>query len=222
MKISNETIEILKNFSSINQTFYFRPGSIIRTKHTGNHTFADAKVKEDFPIECGIYEMPKFLSVLSIFNDPDVEFCENYVELSDGKFGVKYFYAAYNIIKEIIPPDKSLKIEKEIDRFVITEEDMSRINKAASFMQLPHLVFTNKTIEVTNIQSKSSNSLVINKDSKDSSVGDDYTVVIKNDNLKLINGGYYVTVGSIKGKQLVQFTHLSGKVNYWVASEKVS
>jgi len=219
MKISNETIEILKNFTTINQTFLFRPGNIIRTMHPGKHTFADAKVKEEFPIECAIYEMPKFLSVLSIFDSPTIDFHESYAEISsekDSRFSVRYFYAAMNIIKEIIPPNKSLKFEKEFETFDITETDMQRITKSASFLQLPHLTFTNSSIEVGNTKSKSSNTLSIKKDNV---VDDEYEVTVKNENLKLIGGGYSVTVGSIKGKALVRFAHSTGKVNYWVAAE---
>jgi len=219
MKISNETIEILKNFTTINQTFLFRPGNVIRTMHPGKHSFADAIVKEDFPIECAIYEMPKLISVLSIFESPTIDFHESYVDISsekDARFSVRYFYAAMNIVKEIIPPNKSLKFDKEFETFDIAEIDMQRITKAAAFMQLPHFTFTNGTIEVGNTKSKSSNTLAIKKEVV---VDDEYSVTIKNAGLKLMSGGYSVTVGSIKGTELVRFYNMTTKVNYWIAAE---
>ncbi len=100
--------------------------------HPGKHSFADAIVKEDFPIECAIYEMPKLISVLSIFESPTIDFHESYVDISsekDARFSVRYFYAAMNIVKEIIPPNKSLKFDKEFETFDIAEIDMQRITK---------------------------------------------------------------------------------------------
>ena len=49
MKLSDKTIKILKNFSSINQSMLFRTGSIIRTKSTTDTIAAQAVVEEMFP-----------------------------------------------------------------------------------------------------------------------------------------------------------------------------
>ena len=74
MKISDNTIKILKNFSSINQSILFRTGSTIRTKSPLSTIAAQAVVDEMFPFEFGIYDLNQFLSVVSLFEDPDFDF----------------------------------------------------------------------------------------------------------------------------------------------------
>ena len=92
MKLSDKTIKVLKNFSSINQSMLFRTGSIIRTKSTTDTIAAQAVVEEMFPFEFGIYDLNQFLSVTSLFEDPEFDFQENHVTISSGDSSSNYYY----------------------------------------------------------------------------------------------------------------------------------
>lgn len=207
MKLSKETIEILKNFSTINQSILFKEGKKIRTISPQNNVFAEADVPEEFPVECAIYELPKFLATLSLFDSPELEFTENSVIVSSKKSNhkIKYFYGSKNLV--IAPPDKKLVMETVLDTFKLTREELSKVIKASALMQLPHLVIGVKDgkrfIKATNMKSKSSNNFVIDHGMSDA---DDYEQVLKSDNLKIISDDYEVSVGKIKNSYLFNFS----------------
>jgi len=219
MKISKETLDILKNFSTINQSFLFRESNSIKTISPQKNIFAEAEVVENFPCECAIYELPKFLSVVSLFNDPDFDFDERCVTISNSSGSVRYFYASKNLI--VTPPDKPLSITTELDSFSITRGDLDKLNKASLIMQLPHTVIktTNGTREViaTNKKSASSNTMSLTRGESDSEYT--YEVVINNDNIKVIPGDYTIVVGEIKGNKLIKFS--SDLVTYFIATENI-
>lgn len=219
MHISKETIEILKNFSTINQSFLFRKGNILKTISPQKNIFAEAEVAEDFPVECAIYELPKFLSVISLFDNPDFQFNDKYVIISDeNNNNVKYFYASANLI--ITPPEKSISITEELDSFDITREGLDKLNKASFIMQLPHTVIKNinGTREVTATNKKSASTNVMSLASGECE-SDDYEVVINNENIKVIPGDYRISVGEVKGNRIVNFS--SDLVNYFIATENI-
>ncbi len=72
--ISKATLGILKNFSSINSNLLVRPGNKISTITPGKNMMAEATVEETFDVEFGIWDLNKFLGVLSLFSDPVLEF----------------------------------------------------------------------------------------------------------------------------------------------------
>ena len=85
MKLSARTLQILKNFASINKSIVFRKGNILSTISPNKEILARAQINETFDIECAIYELPRFLGTLSLFNDPDIQFDTNHLKIIDGK-----------------------------------------------------------------------------------------------------------------------------------------
>ena len=137
MKISDNTIKILKNFSSINQSILFRTGSTIRTKSPLSTIAAQAVVDEMFPFEFGIYDLNQFLSVVSLFEDPDFDFQENHVTISSGESSSNYYYTDKDMI--VAPKDVTPEFQKSLG-FNLTESDVKSLIQAASVMQLPNIV----------------------------------------------------------------------------------
>ena len=74
MKISEETIDVLKNFSTINQNLLIKQGNVLTTMSSMKNIMAKATVKEDFPQEVAIYDLNEFLSAISIFQKPEFDF----------------------------------------------------------------------------------------------------------------------------------------------------
>lgn len=219
MKISNETIELLKNFSTINQSFLFKPGNTLRTISPMKNIFAEATVAETFPIECAIYELPKFLSVISLFDEPNLEFDEQYVTISSSKNkaqSVRYYYAVKTLI--IAPPDKSPKIAEEIDTFDLRADDLNKLLKGSVIMGLPHFVVETKnsvrTVSVMNKSVKGSNNLTIEEGDSEAS---NYDVVVNVDKLKMMSDAYGVLVGQNGKSKFVSF--VSSNVSYFIAAE---
>ena len=85
MKLSEETLAVLKNFSAINNGIYFEQGNTIKTVSPGKTILADAKVQENFPLDFGIYDLNKFLGAHSLFDNPDIEFESNYLLMKQTK-----------------------------------------------------------------------------------------------------------------------------------------
>ena len=218
MKISSETIKILQNFSTINQSIIFKVGNIQKTISPQKNIFAEAVIKEEFPVECGIYELPKFLNAISLFEDPDLNFQSNFVEITSTKNSskIRYYYASPTLI--ISPPDKSISGIEEVDSFSLDQDTLSKLSKAALIMGVSDFVIESnskeRVIKTCNTKSKSSNVFSVTQKIKS---GSEYTVVVNNDNLKIIPNDYNLVVGKIKGTTLVQF--VSDSVKYWISAE---
>jgi len=94
MKISKQTIEILRNYAAINQNILIKEGNVLTTRTVARNLFASATVDTSFPQDVGIYNLSTFLGVLSLFSDPEIDFGESAMTISQGKNKVNYLYAA--------------------------------------------------------------------------------------------------------------------------------
>ena len=218
MKLSSDTIKILQNFSTINPSILLKPGKIQRTISPQKNIFAEAVIEEEFPIECGIYELPRFLNTLTLFDNPELDFQPSYVEItSNGSSNkIKYFYASSTLI--IAPPDKNLQIDEEVDTFTLDQDTFSKLSKASAIMGVSDFVIESNSkeriIKTCNNKSKSSPTFIVSQKVKGGSA---YNIVMNHDNLKVLPFDYEVVVGKIKNVNIVQ---LVGKtVKYWIGVE---
>ena len=103
MKLSDKTLSLLKNFSSINESLLFKQGSKLRTMSVMKNILAEATITEEFPRDFGIYDLNQFLNGLSLHRDADLDFQnDSYVFIREGKNHSKYFFADPSVI--IAPP----------------------------------------------------------------------------------------------------------------------
>ena len=100
MKISSETINILKNFSGINANLVFKPGKELKTISEAKTIMANASILEDFPQQFGVYDLNEFLSLYNLMDEPDLEFSEKYLTMSDGSQKIKYYYSEIDILTQ--------------------------------------------------------------------------------------------------------------------------
>ena len=70
MKLSDSTLSLLKNFSTINQSILFKQGTKLRTISVMKNILAEATVSEELPKDFGIYDLGQFLNGLSLHNSP--------------------------------------------------------------------------------------------------------------------------------------------------------
>ena len=99
MKLSETTVNLLKNFSSINQSILFKEGNKLRSISVMKNILAEATVEESFPKDFGIYDLNQFLNGLSLHASPELDFKNNdFVMIREGKMRSKYFFADPTVI----------------------------------------------------------------------------------------------------------------------------
>lgn len=212
MKLSPETIAILKNYSTINPSVLFKPGNTLSTMSMQKSIFAKATIKEEVERSFGIYELNKFLGVLSMFREPELRFFDRFLEVFSGKQRVRYTYADASLI--VTPPEKELVFPDPEVQFDLTSEDLNAALKALSIMSLPEICITGNgaELEVQAVNSKNPSADVysITVGTTDKT----FQSYIKTENLKFLSKDYRVNVSS---KGIVKFE--APDITYFVASE---
>ena len=138
MKLSESTLSLLKNFSSINQSILFKQGTKLRTISVMKNILAEATIAEELPRDFGIYDLGQFLNGLSLHNNPDLDFQEDsYVVIKEGRSRSKYFFADPQVI--VTPPEKQMNLPSEDVTFELSTDQLDKLLKAAAIYQLPDL-----------------------------------------------------------------------------------
>ena len=102
VSISNDTLSVLRNFSSINPNVVLKPGQEVKTISEAKNILAIADIVEDFPTEMGIYDLNEFLSVVNLVDNPQLNFGDNHVNIVGGSSNVKYFFSDSSIFGKYI------------------------------------------------------------------------------------------------------------------------
>ena len=215
MKISDKTLTLLKNFSSINQSILFKKGSSLRTISVMKNILAEATIEEELPKDFGIYDLNQFLNGMNLHQNAELDFRnENYVVIKEGKTRSKYFFADPNVI--VTPPDKSISLPSEDVCFILDTKELDKILKAAAVYQLPDLSVVGEAgvvkLLVRDKKNDTSNdfSVIVGETSEI------FTFNFKVENLKIIPGSYEVVISQ---KLLSRFKNTGFDVKYYVALE---
>ena len=105
MKISNDTRNILKNFSTINSGIRVKTGNKVETISNMKNILAVATVDESFPQDFSIYNLPEFLGATSLLDDPEFTFGDASLTVADDNSSLAYFYASEGMV---VAPDKMI------------------------------------------------------------------------------------------------------------------
>lgn len=217
MRLSKETFNILKNFSSINSNIMINPGNKLRTVSSGKNIFAEAVVQEEFDTQVAIWDLNKFLGVISMFDNPDLEFHDTHVNISNGRSSVTYFYSEAALLTV---PNRSPQMPEIMFSFDLDEEDLNDILKASSVLQVSDLKIVAKDgmikIVVNDMANDTSNNFEITV--SENYEGDDYDGTFKVSEIKFLPGSYNV---SITNTVISRFTHKSQNLTYYIAINKV-
>ena len=215
MKLSESTLSLLKNFSTINQSILFKQGSRLRTISVMKNILAEATINEEFPKDFGIYDLNQYLNGLALHNNPELNFeADNYVVIKEGRSRSKYFFADPSVI--ITPPDKSIELPSEDVTFDLSTDQLDKLLKAAAIYQLPDLSVVGGDGVVK----------VLVRDKKNDT-SNDYSVIVgetestfsfnfKVENIKILPGTYSVVVSQ---KLLSRFTNKNQDLIYYIALE---
>ena len=216
MKLSGETIDVLKNFSNINQNILIKEGTQLRTMSTMKNILAEAPIKETFPREFGIYDLTEFLGVLTLVKDAELEFdSESHLTVNGGNVKIKYFFSDPSILTT--PPESFNPPECDVS-FGVTGKTLSSVLKASAVMQLPDIVIegnTGASITATDLKNTTSNNYTEQLNSETTQT---FKFHFKADNLKMIPGDYQV-----KASSTAQVSNWVGSAaSYWIALEQTS
>ena len=136
MKLSKETVTIIKNFAGINSNLLLKQGNKVSTISSQKNVMADTNVTESFPVDFGIYDLNEFLGAMSVFEDPELTFNDKYVTISQNGQSIKYFAAAQDVLKF---PTKAINFpESDID-FTLTSQQLDMIRKTSGVLRCEDL-----------------------------------------------------------------------------------
>ena len=193
--LSKPTIEVLKNFCSINKSLVINPGNKLSTLSINKNILAYADVEESFDSQMSIYVLGVFLGGLSLFEQPTIDTSkDNFVTVSDraGRSKTRFFYADPDIITQ--PPEKEIELPSVDGKFRLVAATLQQLQRAASVYQLPDLCLygdgTEMTLRVTDKKNETSNSYSV----KVGDTEDTFCYCFKVENLKLLLGDYNVTL----------------------------
>ena len=221
MELSENTLNVLKNFSGINPNMMIRSGNTIKTISEARTVLSTAVVDADFPKDFGIYDLNEFMGVLQLVDTPNLKFEDDYVIVNDstGRSKVKYFYSSEETLttpqKDIIMPDANVK-------FKLDNETLSKLKRAASALGHTEISISGKdgvlSLSVVDSKNKTSNVFSIDVSGEfDNDVA--FNFILSTNNLKILPGDYEIEISS---KLISQFKHTSLDVKYWIALEKTS
>ena len=222
MKLSSDTLSVLKNFGSINQGLLFKQGKTLKTVSSHKNILAEVDIKEDIPAEFGIYDLNNFLSVISLHkDDPSFEFDDKQVTIvgNKGRSKIKYRFTPANMI--VTPPEKALTMPDAEIKFDLTAEDFDWVLRAAGVLASPQIAIESDGKKVSVV------TLDLQNDSAHTDAleiangnGNKYKMIFKTENItKVLAGTYEVSISS---KGISHFKNKNLPLQYWITTEQGS
>jgi len=216
MKLSDKTLSLLKNFSSINQSILIKEGDCIRTISVMKNILAEAKVPEEFPKDFGIYDLNTFLNAVSTLHvNPELDFTNNeYLLIREGKKRNKFFFADPSVI--VSPPEKTISLPSEDVCFELDTQQLGTLMKAAAIYQVPDLSVIGEAGVVKLVVHDKKNETSNTHEEVVGETDSEFCFNFKVENIKILPGTYEVVVSQ---KLLSRFTSKNHDLTYYIALE---
>ena len=215
MKISTNTVNVLKNFAKINPSILIQEGNTLKTMSPSKTIMAKAKIDTEFPKRFAIYNLDRFISTGSLFTDPNFDFGERTVTIKEGARKIDYVYADENTISKM--PDREINLPSIDVTVTLTNANLKEVEKAGGVLGLPEILIVGDGVDVYLQAADSKNP---SGDVFSVKIGDTtktFKAIFKTENIKIIPGDYEVNISS-RG-----ISHFSGKdAEYWIAVEQSS
>jgi hypothetical protein len=222
MKLSNNTIKILKNFSDINNTILIRKGNSIVTVDSAKRIVADANISESLPRDFAIYDLAKFLGVTSLFDEPELDFKTDKVIVKSNNRSIDFIYSDPSVVQDASPTRKRIPSvfdeNKVVYKFSLSKEDLEDLKQASSVMGLTHISFVSENdcikIVAQDISNDSLGKFTLDVNGKASSSPVCNMLI---ENLKIIPDSYDIQISPT----VAHFTGKTNGVQYWIVMESV-
>lgn len=214
MKLSDKTLKVLKNYSTINPSIMFRNGSELRTVSPQKTILAKCKIQETIEQDFGIFDLNRLLGVLSLFDSPEIFTEETNLKISDGKKAVNFIYA--DPVTMVLPPNKDIPPGKTLVSFSLTNETFQDVMKAANVLQLPEFAIVGNGSDLSCKAIDSKNPSSNNFEVKIGHTELTFNMIFSCANLKLLPGDYEVNISN-------RFGHfVNNDMEYWITVENSS
>ena len=217
--LSKKTLDVLKNFSTINSSIVFRKGSTVRTISNAENILAKFTGEEVFPTDFAIYDLSQFLGGISLFNDPQLEFTSNdFVSIRGGRTSAKYYFSDPEITLKSAP-EKNVQFPGADIQFNLTGDDLIALQKASAVYGLPDLTFQSEegldTIKLILRDKENDTSNTYDLTVAGCATGT-YSLDLKIENIRVLPGDYSVKVS----KHLIsEWTNANVDLTYYIALE---
>lgn len=212
MKLETRTMQILKNFALINPSMLFREGTVQSTIAAQKTILARTTLRETFPKEFAVFDLSRFIGVLSLFTEPELEFEDSKVTIQQGRQKVEYTYAEPELI--VAPPAKTPKVENPEVVFTLTGEALQSTIRALGALQSTHIIVEgdgeNVTIGVGKPSDPTSDTFRIDVGLSNHS----FKFAFKAENVKILPGDYEVQISS---RNIAHFS--CSDVEYWIMAD---
>jgi hypothetical protein len=215
MKLDPKTLAVLKNFTTIQQGILIREGDVLSTVSSTKTIACRAKVPDTFPCEAAIYNLAKLLNVLSLFEEPDLEFKEDYLFIRSGNSTIRYKYCEPKYV--MAGPMKDFPMPSADIQFELTDSTMTQLTRATAVLSAPDFALVGEdgtmTLRTINFKDQSGDMFSVDV----GTTTKNFTVIFKPEQLKLLPRTYQVTV-----TQAGFAKFQAPDISYWVAFEKDS
>ena len=220
MELSENTLSVLRNFSSINQNIMFREGNTLKTISEARNVLASAALDVEMPKDFGIYDLNEFIGVLGLVDAPRLKFEDEHVQVGDssGRSKIKYFFSPE---ETLTAPSKDIKMPEADIKFTLDNDTLNKIKRAASTLGHDEVSITGKNgvLNLTVVESQNSTSNAFSIDVDGEFPDTDFNFILGISNLKILPGDYEVEISS---KLISHFKNKEIDVQYWIALEKSS
>ena len=219
MKLSVDTLSVLKNIASINQGIMFKKGKTLKTVSSQKNILAEVNIAEEIPADFGVYDINSFLSVVSLHKeDPSFDFDEKHVLIVGNKGRSKTKYRFCDPAMIVLPPEKQLTMPDSDISFDLSSEDFDWVMRSANVLSSPNIAVESDgqkvnivTLDVQN-DSAHTESLEIGNGNQSK-----YRMIFKTENLsKILPGSYEVKISS---KGISHFKNKNLPLQYWITTE---
>jgi hypothetical protein len=215
---ANNMLEVMQNFGSINQNIVFKKGRTLRTVSEARNILANIELDEEIPLDFGIYDAQELVRVMSLVEDAEIEFDQDYLSLSGNGSSIKYFYSEIDMLTQ--PPETLITMPKPDVTFTLTSEIQTKLKRAAAALGHKQISISSDAdkvkLTITDTKNQTANlfSVVLDDGVVNSVLPPNLNINI--DNLKLMQGDYNVEVSN---KLISRFTHADRNLQYFIALE---
>jgi hypothetical protein len=211
MKLSKETVAVIKNFAGINSNLLLKQGNKLATISSQKNVMADITVAETFP-DFGIYDLNEFLGAMSLFEDPELEFGEKFVTIKQGKSTIKYFAASPEVLTA---PQKAITFPEAEINFKLTATQLDMLRKTAGVLRSEDLSIIGDGSTIIAVVGDKKNATANSFNETVGTTNKTFKANLKVENLKMLPGDYDVSISS---KKISRFKG-AGDLVYYVAVE---
>jgi hypothetical protein len=219
MELNENTLNIMKNFATINQNLLVQQGNTIKTINEARNVVSTAVLDQEFQQKFGIYDLNEFIGVLGLVDTPNLKFDDESVSVSDstGRSKVKYFFSPEETLTS---PTKDINMPDPEVKFTLDNDTLNKLKRAASTLGHSEVSIrpSNGVLSLAVVDNENSTSNTYSIDVDGEFTGN-FNFVLSIANLKILPGDYDVHISS---KLITEFKHKELNVRYWIALEKTS